>query len=155
MLERSHLVVQIVDARNPLRFRCEDLEDYIRDVEGSEGESGTGKGKRRSLLLINKADLLTAQQRYVYSCIVCFVPDDCILAAFGQIILTHKEFAMPFSPQLMQQLCNKHEEMLLNTPLYNRRVSKAMRTPMENPPMARKCRTTEMKREKPSRKNLH
>jgi large subunit GTPase 1 len=65
VLERSHLVVQIVDARNPLRFRCEDLEHYVKDVEGPEGERGTGKGKRRSLLLINKADLLTAQQRYV------------------------------------------------------------------------------------------
>lgn len=63
VLERSHLIVQIVDARNPLRFRCEDLEDYIQDVEGPEGELGSGKGKRKSLLLINKADLLTAQQR--------------------------------------------------------------------------------------------
>ncbi|KIY63753.1 P-loop containing nucleoside triphosphate hydrolase protein [Cylindrobasidium torrendii FP15055 ss-10] len=63
VIERSHLVVQIVDARNPLRFRCEDLEDYVHDVEGPEGEYGTGKGKRRSLLLINKADLLTAKQR--------------------------------------------------------------------------------------------
>ncbi|KAF8973587.1 P-loop containing nucleoside triphosphate hydrolase protein [Flammula alnicola] len=63
VLERSHLVVQIVDARNPLRFRCEDLETYVQDVEGTEGEAGTGKNKRRSMLLINKADLLTAQQR--------------------------------------------------------------------------------------------
>ena len=68
MLERSHLVVQIVDARNPLRFRCEDLETYVPDVEGTEGEAGTGKGKRRSMLLINKADLLTANQRYDISC---------------------------------------------------------------------------------------
>jgi large subunit GTPase 1 len=64
VLERSQLIVQIIDARNPLRFRCEDLEDYVRDVEGAEGEAGTGKGKRKSLLLINKADLLTAEQRY-------------------------------------------------------------------------------------------
>jgi large subunit GTPase 1 len=64
VLERSHLVVQIVDARNPLRFRCEDLESYVMDVEGAEGEQGTGKGKRRNILLINKADLLTATQRY-------------------------------------------------------------------------------------------
>lgn len=63
VVERSHLVVQIVDARNPLRFRCEDLESYVLDIEGSEGESGSGKGKRRNLLLINKADLLTARQR--------------------------------------------------------------------------------------------
>ena len=74
VLERSHLVVQIVDARNPLRFRCEDLEAYVQDVEGAEGEAGTGKGKRRSLLLINKADLLTAKQRcasqHQYFCLV-------------------------------------------------------------------------------------
>jgi large subunit GTPase 1 len=63
VLERSHLVVQIVDARNPLRFRCEDLESYVKDVEGAEGESGTGAGLRKTLLLINKADLLTSQQR--------------------------------------------------------------------------------------------
>ncbi|KAI0068282.1 P-loop containing nucleoside triphosphate hydrolase protein, partial [Artomyces pyxidatus] len=67
VLERSHLVVQIVDARNPLRFRCEDLESYVEDVEGPEGEKGTGKGKRRSLLLINKADLLTAKQRRLWA----------------------------------------------------------------------------------------
>lgn len=66
VLERSHLVVQIVDARNPLRFRCEDLEAYVQDVEGAEGEQGTGKGKRKSLLLINKADLLTAKQRWAF-----------------------------------------------------------------------------------------
>lgn len=67
VLERSHLVVQIVDARNPLRFRCEDLEAYVQDVEGAEGEKGTGKGLRKSLLLINKSDLLTAKQRFVVS----------------------------------------------------------------------------------------
>ncbi|KAH8835699.1 hypothetical protein DL96DRAFT_1666368 [Flagelloscypha sp. PMI_526] len=55
VLERSHLVVQIVDARNPLNFRCEDLEKYVLDIEGA--------GKRKNLLLINKADLLTVKQR--------------------------------------------------------------------------------------------
>lgn len=63
VLERSHLVVQIVDARNPLNFRCEDLESYVLDVEGPEGEQGTGSGLRRNLLLINKSDLLTSKQR--------------------------------------------------------------------------------------------
>lgn len=38
----------------------------MKDVEGTEGEKGTGKGKRKSLLLINKADLLTAKQRRAY-----------------------------------------------------------------------------------------
>ena len=63
VIERSHLIVQIVDARNPLKFRCEDLEAYVKDIEGAEGEKGTGRGKRKSLLLINKADLLTSKQR--------------------------------------------------------------------------------------------
>jgi large subunit GTPase 1 len=63
VIERSHLIVQIADARNPLKFWCEDLEAYVQDVEGTEGEQGTGKGKRKNLLLINKADLLTAEQR--------------------------------------------------------------------------------------------
>lgn len=64
-------MVQIVDARNPLRFRCDDIEKYVKDVEGTEGEKGSGEGKRRSLLLINKADLLTSQQR-------------CVLVAWGR-----------------------------------------------------------------------
>ncbi|KAF7799320.1 hypothetical protein EIP86_010552 [Pleurotus ostreatoroseus] len=63
VLERSHLVVQIVDARNPLRFRCEDLDTYVKDIEGPEGEQGSGPGLRKNLLLINKSDLLTAKQR--------------------------------------------------------------------------------------------
>ncbi|QRV97297.1 50S ribosome-binding GTPase [Ceratobasidium sp. AG-Ba] len=64
VLERAHLVVQIVDARNPLRFRCADLDSYVHDIEGQDGEKGSGpKGLRRSLLLVNKADLLTADQR--------------------------------------------------------------------------------------------
>ncbi|KAF8598049.1 P-loop containing nucleoside triphosphate hydrolase protein [Ceratobasidium sp. AG-I] len=64
VLERAHLVIQIVDARNPLRFRCADLDSYVHDVEGPEGEKGSGaKGLRRCLLLVNKADLLTADQR--------------------------------------------------------------------------------------------
>ncbi|KAF9650551.1 P-loop containing nucleoside triphosphate hydrolase protein [Thelephora ganbajun] len=67
VLERSHLIVQIVDARNPLNFRCEDLESYILDVEGPEGEEGTGSVLRRNLLLINKSDLLTARQRRLWA----------------------------------------------------------------------------------------
>ncbi|KAI0271431.1 P-loop containing nucleoside triphosphate hydrolase protein [Gloeopeniophorella convolvens] len=67
VLERSHLVVQIVDARNPLIFRCDDLDAYVQDVEGAEGEEGTGKGKRKSLLLINKSDLLSAKQRRIWA----------------------------------------------------------------------------------------
>ena len=41
-----------------------DLEKYVGEV-GSEGNDGAvpGKGQRKCLLLINKADLLTIEQR--------------------------------------------------------------------------------------------
>lgn len=60
--------MQIVDARNPLGFRSADLEEYVKEV-GSDGddEAVPGKGKRRSLLLINKADLLTYDQRLAWA----------------------------------------------------------------------------------------
>ncbi|BGP47483.1 hypothetical protein JCM10450v2_003335 [Rhodotorula kratochvilovae] len=68
-LERSDLIVQIVDARNPLTFRSEDLEKYVlelndirHDDDEDKGE-GTSRPKRQNLLLINKSDLLTRGQR--------------------------------------------------------------------------------------------
>lgn len=53
VIERSDLVVQIVDARNPLLFRTEDLEKYVLEVDH----------EKRNLLLVNKADLMTSEQR--------------------------------------------------------------------------------------------
>jgi large subunit GTPase 1 len=53
VIERSDLVVQIVDARNPLFFRTEDLEKYVLEVDP----------EKRNLLLVNKADLMTLEQR--------------------------------------------------------------------------------------------
>ncbi|POR37039.1 Large subunit GTPase 1 [Tolypocladium paradoxum] len=53
VIERSDLVVQIVDARNPLLFRSEDLGTYVKAVDP----------KKENLLLINKADMMTLRQR--------------------------------------------------------------------------------------------
>ncbi|KAJ5586337.1 Large subunit GTPase 1 [Penicillium hetheringtonii] len=33
VIERSDLIVQIVDARNPLQFRSEDLENYVKEID--------------------------------------------------------------------------------------------------------------------------
>jgi len=65
--EKSDLVVQIVDGRNPLRFWCEDLDRYVRelDIDGSKSVSATPK--RTTILLINKADLLTGLQRQLWA----------------------------------------------------------------------------------------
>ncbi|CAD5206857.1 unnamed protein product [Bursaphelenchus okinawaensis] len=52
VVERSDVVVQIVDARNPLLFRNKDLEAYM----------GEFSPPKKCLLLVNKADLLTNEQ---------------------------------------------------------------------------------------------
>ena len=57
VVERCDVLVQIVDARNPLLYRCPDLEDYVREVNPL----------KRCLLLINKADYLTLAQRKVWA----------------------------------------------------------------------------------------
>lgn len=53
VVERSDLVVQIVDARDPLLFRSVDLERYVKEIDE----------RKQNLLLVNKADLLTRKQR--------------------------------------------------------------------------------------------
>ena len=58
VVERCDLLVQIVDARNPGLFRCPDLEAYV---------SESGDGKKKNLLLLNKADLLTVEQRSAWA----------------------------------------------------------------------------------------
>lgn len=53
VVERSDVLIQIVDARNPLLFYCDDLEKYAKEVDKN----------KTNLLLLNKSDLLTASQR--------------------------------------------------------------------------------------------
>ncbi len=57
VIERSDLVLQIVDARNPLLFRSEDLENYVKEVDS----------KKNNLLLVNKADMMTFGQREAWA----------------------------------------------------------------------------------------
>ena len=57
VIERSDLVVQIVDARDPLLFRSEDLEKYVKEVDS----------KKNNLLLVNKADMMTLGQREAWA----------------------------------------------------------------------------------------
>lgn len=57
VIERSDLVVQIVDARNPLLFRSEDLEKYVKEVNPN----------KNNLLLVNKADMMTLGQREAWA----------------------------------------------------------------------------------------
>lgn len=53
----SDIVAQILDARNPLMFRCEDLEHYVKEVDSN----------KYNLLILNKADFLTNSQRRAWA----------------------------------------------------------------------------------------
>ena len=57
MIERSDLIVQIVDCRHPLMFRSPDLEKYVKEVSLL----------KQNLILVNKADLLSPEQRKVWA----------------------------------------------------------------------------------------
>lgn len=57
VVERSDVVIQIVDARNPLLFRCKDLEKYVMEVSEH----------KINIILINKADFLTEEQRKIWA----------------------------------------------------------------------------------------
>ncbi|NWR07396.1 LSG1 GTPase, partial [Paradoxornis webbianus] len=57
VIERSDIVVQIVDARNPLLFRCQDLESSVKEVSNG----------KENMILINKADLLSEEQRAAWA----------------------------------------------------------------------------------------
>ena len=49
--------VQVIDARDPLTYRSDDLEQYARHIAPHKG----------SLLLLNKADLLSAELRTAWA----------------------------------------------------------------------------------------
>lgn len=55
-VERSDVLVQILDARDPEFYRCKDLERYIEQFAG-----------KRHLLLLNKADFLSTHQREMWA----------------------------------------------------------------------------------------
>jgi large subunit GTPase 1 len=56
VIERSDVIVQIVDARNPLLFYCADLEQYCKEISEN----------KLCILLVNKSDYLTQRQRLAW-----------------------------------------------------------------------------------------
>lgn len=57
VIEKSDVIVQIVDARNPLLYRSEDLDSYVKEVDPN----------KQNLLLLNKADYLNDEQRVAWA----------------------------------------------------------------------------------------
>lgn len=57
VIERSDIIVQILDCRNPLLYLCDDLIKYVEE---------DFNGKKLNLILLNKADFLTRDQRLMW-----------------------------------------------------------------------------------------
>ncbi|KAF7070213.1 hypothetical protein CFC21_075756 [Triticum aestivum] len=57
VIERSDLLVMVVDARDPLFYRCPDLEVYAKELDEH----------KRTMLLVNKADLLPLNIREIWA----------------------------------------------------------------------------------------
>lgn len=57
VVERSDVVVQIVDSRVPLMFRSHDLEAYVHEVSPN----------KMNAILVNKSDFLTESQRQAWA----------------------------------------------------------------------------------------
>ena len=53
VVEKSEILFQIVDGRNPLYFYCKDLDNYIKEVDCN----------KKTVLIINKADLMSREIR--------------------------------------------------------------------------------------------
>lgn len=53
VVEKCNLLFQIVDGRNPLYYRCPDLDKYLKDLDVN----------KESVLMINKADLMSREIR--------------------------------------------------------------------------------------------
>ncbi|XP_039500792.1 large subunit GTPase 1 homolog [Drosophila santomea] len=78
VVERSDVVVQIVDARNPLLFRSIDLERYVKEVEPT----------KMNMILVNKSDLLTEEQRRHWA---AYFDSEGIRTAFYSATLVEEE----------------------------------------------------------------
>uniref|UniRef100_A0A182QVH5 Large subunit GTPase 1 homolog n=1 Tax=Anopheles farauti TaxID=69004 RepID=A0A182QVH5_9DIPT len=78
VVERSDIVVQIVDARNPLLFRTEDLEKYVKEVDPN----------KMNMILLNKSDFLTAEQRVYWA---RYFDEQGIRVAFYSAVLAAEE----------------------------------------------------------------
>ena len=57
VIDRCSVVATIVDARNPLLYRSEDMEQYVAEL---------GRGSKVNVTILNKADYLSVEQRRLW-----------------------------------------------------------------------------------------
>ena len=89
VIERCAVVATIVDARNPLLYRSLDLEAYVHEMglrePAGEGEGAVGKV---NVLVVNKADYLSLEQRRVW---VRYFDKEGVRAVFWSAVRSIKE----------------------------------------------------------------
>ncbi|TQS38125.1 hypothetical protein Golomagni_01376 [Golovinomyces magnicellulatus] len=98
VIERSDLILQIVDARNPLLFRSEDLERYVKDIDPA----------KENLLLVNKADLLTLEQRQAWA--DYFNSADIRFKFFSASLAKEYNETHEFGPEMISELAIRDDE---------------------------------------------
>jgi large subunit GTPase 1 len=111
VLERSDIVVQIVDSRNPLLFRSADLEKYASEFDPP----------KKCVLLVNKADLLSRQQIEIWR---RYFDEHNIKAIFWSATDLPKLASVPeedagVSDQLQRTSLSESDEPYINDPIVN------------------------------------
>lgn len=107
-VERADVIVQIVDARDPLAYRSSDLEQYVHEqsdlyLQLAEEEEQPQRARTKvNLLLLNKADLLTETQRAMWS------------KYFAQLGVKHAFFSASVEQDKLNALRRAHQEGLLD-----------------------------------------
>jgi len=120
VIERSQLLVQIVDARNPLRFRCEDLEKYVHSMPANPVDMAAVEdrasyvGPRKTLLLINKADLLDEGQRKAWA--EYFVRQNVTYAFFSATDETARQLAKAQRDAQFEAARQQDDQSVAETP---------------------------------------
>lgn len=101
VVERSDVVVQIVDARNPLLFRSEDLERYVKEMGAH----------KMNMILVNKADFLNEEQRVVWS---KYFAAENIRVAFFSAVLAQDEIKLEQELERLKVIAEEepHQERL-------------------------------------------
>jgi len=97
VVERSDLLVQIVDARNPLAYLSKDLFKYVDEVS-----EFLNKGNKQKMVVVNKADYLSLEQRVFW---VRYFKSQGIAVAFFSAI----------SEQIRQDLLSNAKNEQLNS----------------------------------------
>ena len=98
-IEKSEILVQIVDGRDPLFYKCEDLENYVKEIDPH----------KYNFLLINKSDLLSDKVRKRWN--QYFLKNNINHMFFSAMLEQSK-----INEELMGDLNLQIEDELLNTP---------------------------------------